>query len=289
MELRFTKMHGLGNDFILIEDLEGVVDIDPDAVAYFCDRNFGIGADGLMIVRPATVPQADYSWVFFNADGSVAEMCGNGIRCFARYVWERMSDSSGSSVTVETARGLMAIDIISGDDGEFDAARVDMGEPVLEPALIPTTLPAGPGSAAVVAYPLAIDGHTVPVTCVSMGNPHCVTWVEDVDEAPVGELGPLIEVHDAFPRKTNVEFAQVVDRSTLRLRVWERACGETMACGTGACATVVAGVLEGKVDRGVTVELPGGDLEIEFTPQGRVYMTGGAEIVFDGSVEVAEY
>jgi diaminopimelate epimerase len=277
MDLHFTKMHGCGNDFIVVDDLEEEWDFDEAAVQLLCDRHFGIGADGMILVRRATDPEADYFMLYINADGSLAEMCGNGVRVFAK----RLVDTglvTGDRVSVQTLGGIKQIDIVRDADGAFLLARVDMGAPVLAASDIPTTLPGDP----VVDVPVETALGTFSVTCVSMGNPHAVTWVDDIETAPVTSVGPLIETAEVFPRKTNVEFAQLVADDRIRLRVWERGVGETLACGTGACATLVAGVLTCRTGRTATIELPGGDLEIEFTRDERVVMTGPAETVYSG-------
>lgn len=289
MELSFVKMHGLGNDFIVIDDRAEELDFSPEAVEWFCDRNFGIGADGLMLIRPATRDDADLAWWFRNSDGSVAEMCGNGIRCFARYAVDHgLVPRDQELLRVETLVGVLSIKISRSPDGTFDLATVDMGEPVLEPSLVPTTLNCEGEKAPVVGCPLETGVGTYEVTCVSMGNPHCVIWVDDVEEAPVHEAGPAIETHPAFPRKTNVEFAQVVGNGLIRVRVWERGVGETLACGTGACATVVAATLSCRIGREAVVELPGGQLSVRWDADGHVYMTGPAEEVFSGTLIIDE-
>lgn len=277
MDLRFTKMHGCGNDFVVIDDLDAFWDFNEEAVQLLCDRHFGIGADGLILVRRATDPGASYFMHYINADGSLAEMCGNGIRVFAK----RLVDTglvTGNAVAVQTLGGIKNIEIARDADGNFCAARVDMGVPVLEAAQVPTTLPGDPVIDAEVATGLG----SPKVTCVSMGNPHAIIWVDDVDTAPVTTLGPLVETAEVFPRKTNVEFAQLVTDTRIRLRVWERGVGETLACGTGACATLVAAALTCRTGRTATIELPGGDLEIEWASDGHVFMTGPAETVYEG-------
>jgi len=283
MDLRFTKMQGCGNDFVVIDDLDTFWEFDEGAVQLLCDRHFGVGADGLILVRPATDPGADYHMHYINADGTLAEMCGNGVRVFARH----LADTgliTGDSVAVQTLGGIKPVGILRCADGSFAAARVEMGAPVLAAADIPTTLPGDPVIDALVSTELG----DVSVTCVSMGNPHAIIWVDDVETAPVTTLGPLVETADVFPRRTNVEFAQVVDENTIRLRVWERGVGETLACGTGACATAVAGVLTGKTGRVVTIELPGGELLIEWAEGGPVVMTGPAEAVYEGVWPIPE-
>lgn len=283
MDLTFTKMHGCGNDFIVVDDLAHEWDLDETAVQMLCDRHFGIGADGMIFIRPATDPAADYHMHYINADGSVAEMCGNGIRVFAKYLADR-DLVIGGRLVVQTLGGLKSIDIVPGQDGAFALARVDMGAPVLEAASIPTTLPGD----TVIEAPIVTDAGTVSVTCVSMGNPHAILWVDDVDTAPVETVGPQIETDAAFPRQTNVEFAQLVGPSHIRLRVWERGVGETLACGTGACATLVAAVLTDRCGRSAIVELPGGELRIEWPEGGHVFMTGPAEQVFEGVFRIPD-
>lgn len=288
MRIEFTKMHGLGNDFVVIDDRAEELELSEEAVVWFCDRNFGIGADGLMLVRPATLPDADFAWWFRNADGSVAEMCGNGIRCFAKYVVDRgLVPCDQDIVRVETAIGVLQIRVTRDYQDKLYLATVDMGAPVLDPALIPTTLQ-GSNGGPVINATLHTAAGDASVTCVSMGNPHAVTLVDSVEDAPVCELGPAVETAPEFPRKTNVEFVQVVERDFVKLRVWERGCGETLACGTGACATVVACSLLGLTDREVTVELPGGELAIHWTDAGTVLMTGPATDVFTGILEIEE-
>jgi len=280
MDLEFTKMHGLGNDFVLIDDRAAELDFEPEAVEWLCDRHFGVGGDGLILVRPATAEGADFFMLYYNADGTTAEMCGNGVRCFAKYLVDR-GLVTGDTLVVQTLGGLYEIDVARDADGGFEVATVDMGEPILLPALVPTTLP---GEDAVVAAPVEAGGRTWEVTCVSMGNPHAIIWVDDVDSAPVTTIGPLIETNAAFPNKTNVEFAEVTDEGLIRVRVWERGVGETLACGTGACATLVAASLAGLVQREAAVELPGGELVIRWGEDGRVYMSGPAETVFTGAI-----
>lgn len=277
MNLRFTKMHGCGNDFIVVDDVANEWDFDEEAVQLLCDRHFGIGADGLILVRNASDPEGDFFMLYMNADGSLAEMCGNGVRVFAKYL-DDAGRVNGDTIAVQTLGGIKRIDILRDEKGAFSLARVDMGTPVLDAAGIPTTLPGDP----VVDALVTTDAGDVRVTCVSMGNPHAIVWVDDVDSAPVTTTGPLVEAAPVFPRKTNVEFAQVVDSGRIRLRVWERGVGETLACGTGACATLVAAALTGRTGRSATIELPGGDLEIEWDEDGRVRMTGPAETVFTG-------
>lgn len=285
MELAFTKMNGLGNDFVFIEDLDEEIDLDPSAVAWLCDRHFGVGADGVIMVRPATTPEADYYMHYLNADGSLAEMCGNGARCFAKYIVDRgLVAADAEDLTIETLGGLKPVHVTRDADGTMLAATVDMGEPVLNPADIPVDY----DGEMVYDCPLETELGTFNITAVSMGNPHAIIWVDDVDEAPVEAAGPVIEVHERFPRDTNVEFAQFVDADHIKLRVWERGVGETLACGTGACATLVAGVLSCRTGRSATIELPGGELLVRWHENDHVYMTGGAAEVFRGAITLGD-
>jgi diaminopimelate epimerase len=285
VDLTFTKMNGLGNDFVFIEDLENRWDLDADAVAWLCDRNFGVGGDGVILVRPASDPAADFSMHYFNADGSLAEMCGNGARCFAKYVVDRgLVAADADSLVIQTLGGPRPVRFTRDASGLLETATVDMGEPILAPALIPTTFT----GEMVFDCPIETELGTFGVTAVSMGNPHAVLWVDDVDAAPVDTVGPLIECHEAFPKATNVEFAQFVDAGTVRLRVWERGVGETLACGTGACATLVAAVLGCRTGRSATIELPGGDLLIRWHEDDHVYMTGSAAEVFTGTIRLPD-
>lgn len=285
MRIEFTKMHGLGNDFIVIDDRSETLDLSEGAVEYLCDRNFGIGADGLMLLRPASMTDADFSWWFRNSDGSVAEMCGNGIRCMAKFIADNgLIAPEADSVRIETLIGVRPIQFTRDAAGHLEMATVDMGEPILDPAAIPTTL----AGEMVFECPLETELGTFNVTAVSMGNPHAVIWVDDVDEAPLDTVGPLIETHPAFPNKTNVEFAQYMGDVLIRVRVWERGVGETLACGTGACATLVAATLACHVGREATIELDGGELRVRWDTDEHVYMTGPAVTVFSGSFEVGE-
>lgn len=278
--ISFVKMHGLGNDFILV-DLITHPSYDAEALAAaahdWCDRHFGIGADGLMLVLPSAT--ADFRMRIINSDGSEPEMCGNGIRCFARYCYDA-SLTQQTSFTIETLAGLIT-PVLEIADGEVQGIRVDMGEPRLERSDIPMLGPAGQ----VVDELLPVEDTVFHVTAVSMGNPHAIIFIRDVKCFQVERYGAQIEVHVQFPRKTNVEFAEVVRPDYLKMRVWERGAGITLACGTGACATLVAGVLTGRTDRSATVELPGGPLHITWDEHdNHVYMTGPAATVFQGSI-----
>jgi diaminopimelate epimerase len=284
-QIAFTKMNGLGNDFVMIEDLSSELDFTPEAVTWFCDRHFGIGADGLILIRPATTPSADYYMHFFNADGSLAEMCGNGARCFAKYAVDHgLVADDADSLVIETLGGLKPVRFTRDEHGLLATATVDMGVPALAPEDIPTTIE----GTHVYDCPIDTPVGEVRITAVNMSNPHVVIWVDDVDEAPVETVGPFLERHEAFPKGTNVEFAQLVDDRTLRLRVWERGVGETLACGTGACATLVAAVLSCRTGREATIELPGGELFIRWHEDEHVYMTGSAATSFTGAIELPE-
>ncbi|GAV62678.1 LOW QUALITY PROTEIN: Kinesin domain-containing protein/DAP_epimerase domain-containing protein [Cephalotus follicularis] len=283
--LHFVKYHGLGNDFILVDNRDSSVPkITPEQAVKLCDRNFGIGADGVIFAMPG-INGTDFTMRIFNSDGSEPEMCGNGVRCFARFIAELENLHGKQRFKVHTGAGLIIPEI--QDDGKV---RVDMGEPILKASDVPTRIPANQDQS-VVRSGLDVDGVTWNVTCVSMGNPHCVTFgtkesqILQVDELNLAEIGPKFEHHTMFPARTNTEFVQVYSRSHLKMRVWERGAGATLACGTGACAVVVAAVLEGHAERNCIVELPGGPLEIEWREEdNHVYMTGPAKLVFYGSV-----
>lgn len=278
MEIEFTKYHGLGNDFILIDNRADTQPIiTSEQAVQLCDRHFGIGADGVIFALPGEEAAA-YTMRIFNSDGSEPEMCGNGIRCLAQFI----ADLEGADAKPEYRIHTLAGVIIPKIEGE-GKVKVDMGMPQLLAAQIPTTLAEAEQKA--IAVPLQAAEQSWEVTCVSMGNPHCITFVEDVAAIPLEAIGPQFEHHPAFPQRTNTEFIQVVRPDYLKMRVWERGAGVTLACGTGACAAVVAGVLTGKSDARATVELPGGCLEIEWSQQDqRVYMTGPAERVFRGKI-----
>ncbi len=273
--MRFVKMHGAGNDYIYVDCFHQPVPHNlPHLARTISDRRTGVGSDGLILIHPSAV--ADARMQMFNADGSEAEMCGNGIRCVAKYLRDHRG-SQGKRLKIETARGILKVDF-PGNGKNAELVRVDMGAPILEAERIPTTLAGNPP----VAAPLTIGDRTVPVTCVSMGNPHCVVFVDEPSDDWVLTWGPRIEMHPAFPRRTNVEFVQIVSTHEIDMRVWERGSGETLACGTGACAAAVAGVLNGLTPRNVRCNLPGGTLEIEWLPAGNVLLTGPAVEVFGG-------
>ena len=272
--LAFTKMQGLGNDFVMLDAVRQPVDLSPERVRALADRHFGIGCDQLLVVEPSDTPGVDFRYRIFNADGGEVEQCGNGARCFARFVFEQgLTDKR--EIRVETAKGLITPRL--EDDG---TVTVDMGVPVLTPAEVPFI-----SDSDAYVQPLDVAGRTVAITAVSMGNPHAVQVVADVDTAPVAETGPLIEHHLRFPARVNAGFLQVVDAHRVRLRVFERGAGETLACGTGACAAVVAGILRELVVSPVTVETRGGELTIAWDGVGTpVMMTGPAVTVFSGEI-----
>jgi len=276
-ELPFTKMHGAGNDFIVLDGIrEALPPIEPLA-ARLCDRHFGIGADQLLVVRASR--SADFRMEIFNADGSQVEMCANGIRAFYKYLRDR-SHTDADEIAVETLGG-----VVRPRWAGPNRVEVDMGPPVLAPARIPTTL--GEGEGPVLDVPLEVGGERLAVSCVSMGNPHAVVYVDDPDTAPVERLGPLLERHPAFPNRVNVEFIAVAGRGRIRQRTWERGAGETLACGSGACAAAVVSILRGVVDHSVEIELRGGELEIEWpSAAAHVRMTGPAAEVFTGRIPV---
>jgi diaminopimelate epimerase len=279
MTIEFTKYHGLGNDFILIDNRATAEPcLTPAQAVKFCDRHFGVGADGVIFALPGQ-DGTDYTMRIFNSDGSEPEMCGNGIRCFAHFVAALEGTTEPRSYKVQTLAGVITPKLEANG-----LITVDMGEPRLAAAEIPTTL--APTEQKVVNQFMEVAGQPWQVTCVSMGNPHCITFVDDVAAVPLATIGPQFEHHAAFPKRTNTEFIQVVRADYLKMRVWERGAGITMACGTGACAALVAAVLNGKSDRRATVELPGGPLQIEWSAvDNHLYMTGPAERVFTGKVE----
>ncbi|MGI6678134.1 MAG: diaminopimelate epimerase [Dehalobacterium sp.] len=274
--MNFVKMHGLGNDFVMVNLMKDKLPGDLNALArHVCHRQFGIGADGMILILPSE--QADVKMRIINSDGSEAEMCGNGIRCLAKLVYEHKIVQS-PFISVETLAGIIRPEVILDESNQVQGIKVDMGEPRLLPEAVPVLM----SGEKVLSQKLNVDGTEVEITAVSMGNPHCIVFVPDIALAPVTTLGPLLEKHPAFPAKTNVEFVEVSNRQEVKMRVWERGAAETMACGTGACAVVVAGVLNNKTQRQVLVHLKGGDLEINWSDNNHVFMTGPAEMVFEG-------
>jgi diaminopimelate epimerase len=301
MKTNFIKMHGLGNDFILIDCMEQEISIQQSAFSEFakrlCSRRFGIGADQLLLLYPSNI--ADFRMRIFNADGGEVEMCGNGIRCLAKYIWTRKI-SDKNTLHIETLAGIIK------PEKAGDMVKVDMGEPIFEPEKIPVNIQRSEVrsqkseekisnlipkqvrdqiSNVVIDYPLKINDKEFKITCVSMGNPHTILVVDNVSHFPVPYYGPMIESYPIFPKRTNVEFIEVSNSAEITMRVWERGSGETMACGTGASAAAVAASIKGLTGRSVTAHLLGGDLFIEWAADNHVYMTGPAVKVFEGSIE----
>jgi diaminopimelate epimerase len=274
--MRFTKMHGIGNDYIYVSTFDQKPPADPVRLAKeVSDRHFGIGGDGLILIMPSE--RADARMRMFNADGSEGEMCGNGIRCVARYLYDHRL-ARKNQVKIETGRGILTLDI-DVRRGQVDRVRVDMGAPILASAQIPTLLPGDPPINAL----LQAGDWELAITAVSMGNPHAVTYVPDAAAFPLESVGPLIERHPAFPRRVNVHIVEIISADEVRMRTWERGSGITLACGTGACAVCVAGILTGRTERSILAHLPGGDLELEWAGQdASVFMTGPATEVFSG-------
>lgn len=278
--MKFTKMQGLGNDYVYVNCFEEKVENPSEVAIRVSDRHFGIGSDGLILIKPSKV--ADFEMEMYNADGSRGEMCGNGIRCVAKYVYDYgLTDKT--DISVETLGGIKYLDL-TVEDGKVKLVRVDMGRPELDPAKIPVVA----RWKAAVDEPIKVGDTTYRMTCVSMGNPHAVVFVDDVDSLPIEKIGPLFENHGRFPRRVNTEFVKVIDEKTAQMRVWERGSAETLACGTGACAVAVACSLNGLTGDEVTVKLLGGDLQIQWDKEkDTVFMTGPAEVVFDGTWEKA--
>ena len=277
--MKFVKMHGAGNDYVYVDCFNQQPPADPAAIApKISDRRFGVGGDGLILIRPSEVAAARMQ--MFNADGSEAEMCGNGLRCVAKYVFDH-GICTAEKMSLETGAGILNVSI-EASDGICERVQVDMGEPILEPAKIPTKLAEGSADP-VIEFPLTVGDREFAVTCVSMGNPHAVIFVPEATDELVLGYGPRIETDPRFPARVNVEFVEVISRTELRQRTWERGSGETWACGTGASAVCVAGVLAGKTDRNVLIHLLGGDLELHWqAANNRVLMTGPAAEVFSG-------
>lgn len=275
--MKFTKMEGLGNDYVYVNCFKETVE-DPKSVAIkISDRHFGIGSDGLILIKPSEI--ADFRMDMYNADGSQSEMCGNGIRCVAKYVYD-YGLTAKTSISVETLAGIKYLDL-KVEDGKAVMITVNMGSP----ELIAEKVPVKSDKEKVIDESILVNGKEYKMTCVSMGNPHCIVFVDDTKNFPLEEVGPLFESHEVFPNRVNAEFVQILDRKTVNMRVWERGSGETLACGTGTCATVVASCLNGHTEDEVTVHLLGGDLHIKWDREANlVYMTGPAKVVFDGEI-----
>lgn len=281
--MKFSKMHGIGNDYVYVNCFKQTVKNPSEVSRIVSDRRFGIGSDGLILVMPSDV--ADCRMRMFNADGSEGMMCGNGIRCVGKYAYDH-NITDKKQISVETLSGIKYLTLFTDENDVVQSVSVDMGKAVLKPELIPVSMEGD----SIVSQPLEIDGQTWNITCVSMGNPHAVVYVDDPYKVNLEKTGPLFENNSVFPEKVNTEFVQVIDDHTLNMRVWERGSGETHACGTGACATVVASVLNGfcKQDEKIKVILRGGELEIIWKSDGTVIMYGSATHVFDGEISITE-
>lgn len=278
--MKFTKMHGIGNDYVYINCFEERVENPSELARFISDRHFGVGSDGLVLILPSE--KADFRMRMFNSDGSEAEMCGNAIRCVGKFVYDN-GMTNRKTVTVETLAGVKTLELFTGRDNKVEQVKVDMGEPILKPRDIPVDS----DLEIFVDEPVKAGDEEFRVTCVSMGNPHAVAFVPNVRDFPLEKIGPLMENHPLFPRRINAEFVEVVNENYLKMRVWERGAGETMACGTGACAVLVASYLNGLTGRKATVELLGGNLTIEWNEKNNhVYKTGPAAFIFTGFIDI---
>lgn len=280
--MKFTKMHGCGNDYIYVDGAREIIPAErkSEVVKFLSDRHFGIGGDGVIFINPSDV--ADFEMEMYNMDGSRSEMCGNGIRCVGKYVYDH-GLTRKTSLSIVSCGKIKYLEL-TVEDGKVAKVRVNMGSPVLEAAEIPVVASQSP----VVDTPIAVDGREYRMTCVSMGNPHAIVYVDEmIDDETMAKIGPLFEHHERFPRRVNTEFVKVLDRERVQMRVWERGTGETLACGTGACAVTVASILNGLTEDDITVELLGGNLEIFWNREENVvYMTGPATTVFEGEIEI---
>ena len=279
--MKFTKMHGIGNDYVYVNCFEESVKNPAEVSKFVSDRHFGIGSDGLILISPSAI--ADFRMNIYNADGSQAEMCGNGIRCVAKYVYDYgLTDKT--EISVETLAGIKYLRL-QVENGKVASVEVNMGAPILDPKEIPVAVEESP----VVNVPVEVKGKIYHMTCVSMGNPHAIIFMNNVKDLDIEAIGPYFENHMVFPKRTNTEFVEVLDRNTVNMRVWERGSDETLACGTGACATTVACILNDKTENEVTVHLLGGDLKIRWDREAnQVYMTGPATVVFDGEITLPD-
>ena len=279
--MKFTKMHGIGNDYVYVNCFEESVKNPAEVSMFVSNRHFGIGSDGLILISPSAI--ADFRMNIYNADGSQAEMCGNGIRCVAKYVYDYgLTDKT--EISVETLAGIKYLRL-QVENGKVASVEVNMGAPILEPKEIPVAVEESP----VVNVPVEVKGKIYHMTCVSMGNPHAIIFMNNVKDLDIAAIGPYFENHTVFPKRTNTEFVEVLDRNTVNMRVWERGSDETLACGTGACATTVACILNDKTENEVTVHLLGGDLKIRWDREAnQVYMTGPATVVFDGEITLPD-
>ena len=277
--MKFTKMHGIGNDYVYVNCFKETVEHPSEAAIKVSDRHFGIGSDGLILIKPSEV--ADGKMEMYNADGSQGAMCGNGIRCVAKYMYD-YGITDKTSISVETKSGIKYLDLTIRD-GKVDTVKVNMGTPILKAVDIPVRSE----KEQMIDEPVMVDGKEWKITCVSMGNPHAITYIDDVKNLEIEKIGPKFENHEIFPDRVNTEFVHVIDRNTVEMRVWERGSGETLACGTGACAVAVSSILNGLTEEEVTVKLLGGDLKIFWDrTENKVYMTGSATTVFDGEISL---
>lgn len=280
--MKFTKMHGCGNDYVYVDGAREMIPAErkSEVVKFLSDRHFGIGGDGVIFINPSDV--ADFEMEMYNMDGSRSEMCGNGIRCVGKYVYDH-GLTQKTSLTIVSCGKIKYLDL-TVEDGKVTKVRVNMGSPILEAAEIPVVAEKSP----VVDTPITVDGKEYRMTCVSMGNPHAIVYVDEmIDDETMAKIGPLFEHHERFPRRVNTEFVKVLGRDRVQMRVWERGTGETLACGTGACAVTVASILNGLTEDSITVELLGGNLEIFWDrKENVVYMTGPATMVFEGEIEI---
>lgn len=276
--MKFTKMHGIGNDYVYVNCFKETVEHPSEMAIKVSDRHFGIGSDGLILIKPSEV--ADGKMEMYNADGSQGAMCGNGIRCVAKYMYD-YGITDKTSISVETKSGIKYLDLTI-KDGKVDTVKVNMGTPILKAVDIPVRSE----KEKVIDESVMVDGKEWKITCVSMGNPHAITYIDDVKNLEIEKIGPKFENHEIFPDRVNTEFVRVIDRNTVEMRVWERGSGETLACGTGACAVAVSSILNGLTEEEVTVKLLGGDLKIFWDrTENKVYMTGSATTVFDGEID----
>ena len=277
--MKFTKMHGIGNDYVYVNCFKETVEHPSEMAIKVSDRHFGIGSDGLILIKPSEM--ADGKMEMYNADGSQGAMCGNGIRCVAKYMYD-YGITDKTSISVETKSGIKYLDLTI-KEGKVDTVKVNMGTPILKAVDIPVRSE----KEQVIDEPVMVDGKEWKITCVSMGNPHAITYIDDVKNLEIEKIGPKFENHEIFPDRVNTEFVRVIDRNTVEMRVWERGSGETLACGTGACAVAVSSILNGLTEEEVTVKLLGGDLKIFWDrTENKVYMTGSATTVFDGEIDL---
>jgi len=280
MKIQFTKMEGIGNDYVYIDATKNDIRLSPEQIQKVSDRNFGIGSDGVIFIRNSN--SGEFQMDMYNSDGSSSEMCGNGVRCVGKYVFDH-GLTKNKQPKIETGKGVLTLDLSTDSAGQVNMVSVDMGEPILKPSLIPIQWK---GEDPVINQSIEVNGKSYQFTAVSMGNPHCVIFVDDADSFPVHEIGSIIENHPLFPKRVNVEFVSIKGKDHLYQRTWERGAGETLACGTGACAVMVAAVLNNKTGKKVEIDLKGGRLHIEWKENGNVIMTGPAKEVFSGTIEV---